>query len=232
VIKTWNSVMAKILARWVVPILYSFIFLFLISCLYAEKINEDLSNSIIRLHIVANSDSDEDQALKYRIRDAVIAYMQERMDELKDKENAKTYVAGNINELESVANSIIVSEGLSGVAKVSFGKFPFPTKKYGSIALPAGYYEALKIEIGNAEGRNWWCVMFPPLCFVNDTRGDMDEESMALLKNELSEKELDIILSADSGNEIPVEIKFKIVELLQGSKIKLASLFRGIIKLN
>ncbi len=217
-------------SKWILAVLYSLIFLFLLFCLYAEKVNQDLSDSMIRLHIVANSNSEADQFLKYRVRDAVIEYMNERMDVLGSKDTAKSYVNGHLGELEMVANKVIAEEGLMDQAKVSLGKFPFPTKRYENVILPAGFYDAVKVEIGRAEGKNWWCVMFPPLCFVEDTKGEMDEAYMGVLKDELSEEEMDIILASDSEAEIPVEIKFKIVEIFQESKIKLAGLFRGIIR--
>lgn len=216
--------------KWVLAILYSLIFLALLFCLYAEKVNQDLSDSMIRLHIVANSDSDADQALKYRVRDAVIAYMTEHMGSLQNKEAAGAYVGDHLGELETVANQIVAEEGFSNPVKVSFGKYPFPTKRYENVVLPAGFYDAVKVEIGQAEGENWWCVMFPPLCFVDDSKGEIEEEYMDVLKSELSSEEIDIILSSDSEAEIPVEIKFKIVEIFQESKIKLAGLFRGIIR--
>jgi len=214
--------------KWVLAILYSLIFLALLFCFYAEKVNQDLSDSMIRLHIIANSNSDADQALKYRVRDAVIDYMTDHMGSLKNKEAAGTYVREHLAELETVASKIIAEEGFSNPVKVSFGKYPFPTKRYENVMLPAGFYDAVKVEIGQAEGENWWCVMFPPLCFIDDSRGEMEEEYMDVLKNELSSEEMDIIL--DSEAEIPVEIKFKIVEIFQDSKIKLAGLFRGIIR--
>jgi stage II sporulation protein R len=216
--------------KWILAILYSLIFLALLFCFYAEKVNQDLSDSMIRLHIVANSNSDADQALKYRVRDAVIAYMTERMDSLQNKDTAGAYVNDHLGELEAVANKVIASEGFSNSARVSFGKYPFPTKRYENVILPAGFYDAVKVEIGQATGENWWCVMFPPLCFVEDTKGEMEEEYMNVLKEELSSEEMDIILASDSDEEIPVEIKFKIVEIFQDSKIKLAGLFRGIIR--
>ena len=216
--------------KWILAILYSLIFLALLFCFYAEKVNQDLSDSMIRLHIVANSDSDADQALKYRVRDAIIAYMTDKMGSLHNKEAAGAYVGDHLGELETVANAVIAKEGFSDLARVSFGKYPFPTKQYENVILPAGFYDAVKVEIGRAEGENWWCVMFPPLCFVDDSKGEMEEEYMDVLKDELSSEEMDIILASDTEAEIPVEIKFKIVEIFQDSKIKLAGLFRGIIR--
>lgn len=211
-------------------LIYTAIFLALLFNYFAESVNKHLSDSMIRLHIVANSDSIRDQSLKYRVRDAVIDYMTDKMNDLQDKSDATVFINSHLDEIETVANNVIKQEGLKENAKVSFGKFPFPSKQYANMILPAGFYDALKIEIGEAKGQNWWCVMFPPLCFTQDTKGELDEEYMSILKEELSDEELEIIMN-DGEKEIPVEIKFKIVEIFQESKIKLAGLFRGLINI-
>lgn len=198
--------------------------------MYSEKVNQDLSNSMLRLHVVANSDNPADQDLKYKVRDAVISLMNGQMGSIRNRKDAEYYIREHIGELETVANDVIKSNGFSESAKVSIGKFPFATKRYGNMVLPAGFYDALKIEIGEAKGQNWWCVMFPPLCFVDDAKGEIKEEYVGILDKELTEEEMDIILTSESGEELPVEIKFRIVEIFQESKIKLASLFRGIIR--
>ncbi|NLY19561.1 MAG: stage II sporulation protein R [Clostridiaceae bacterium] len=217
--------------KWIAAIVASILFFLSLVCLYAESINKDLSDSMIRLHIVANSDEEYDQMLKLKVRDAIISFMNEKMREIDTKEKAKDYLSNNKEKIESVANEVLLSECFQKTATVSFGSFPFPTKKYGNMILPAGYYEALKIEIGEAKGQNWWCVMFPPLCFVEDTKGEIEEEYIDLLRNELNEEEMGIISLTGSDSEIPVEIKFKVVEIFQESKIKLANLFRGILDL-
>ena len=215
-------------AKLQVALLYSALFLVLLFSFIAEKVNQDLSDSMIRLHIVANSDSTQDQALKYSIRDAVVQYMQENMDGLENKKDATNYIKTHLSELEQIANNVIIQEGMEDYATASFGKFPFPSKQYANIILPAGFYESLKIEIGSAQGQNWWCVMFPPLCFTEDTQGELDEEYMSILQNELSEDEFSLITSKSKEGEVPVEIKFKIVEIFQESKIKLAGFLKQI----
>ncbi|HZK26793.1 MAG TPA: stage II sporulation protein R [Thermoclostridium sp.] len=214
--------------KLLVALLYSALFFVLLFGFIAEKVNQDLSDSMIRLHIVANSDSTQDQALKYSIRDAVVKYMTEHMDGLESKRDATDYIKTNIKELEQIANDVIAKEGAGDYAVASFGKFPFPSKQYANIILPAGFYESLKIEVGRAEGQNWWCVMFPPLCFTEDTQGELDEEYMSILQNELTEDEFYLITSKGKEGEMPVEIKFKIVEIFQQSKIKLAGLLKQI----
>ncbi len=213
-------------------VVFSAVFIMLVFSIYAEKVNRSLSGNMIRLHIVANSDSKADQDIKYLIRDEIVNHMTSIADQLKSKEDAKAYIKNNIEKLENIANKAIAHSGSAYTAEVSYGKYPFPSKRYNNIILPAGYYDSVKIDIGKAEGQNWWCVMFPPLCFVDETKGEMDQEYFDMLKNELSEDEMSIIMAASGSEEIPVEIRFKIVELFQQSKIKLANLFRGIIRFN
>lgn len=225
---TINNKIYKTLA----VLIYFAVLILLIFGLYSEKVNRNLSGNMIRMHIVANSDSKTDQDIKYLIRDEIVNHMIKKTDELKSKEDAGAYIQNNTEELKTIANRVIADSGLTYTAEVSYGKYPFPSKRYNNLILPAGYYDSVKIDIGNAEGENWWCVMFPPLCFIDETKGEMDGEYFDMLKNELSEDEMSIIMAASDSEEIPVEIRFKIVELFQQSKIKLANLFRGIIRLN
>jgi len=225
---TINDNTKKIMAA----LAYSAVLIMIVFGLYSEKVNRSLSENMIRLHIVANSNSKTDQDIKYRIRDELINHMIEKADELKSKEDARAYIQSHTEELKTIADRVIANSGLMYTAKVSYGKYAFPSKRYNNLILPAGYYDSVKIDIGKAEGENWWCVMFPPLCFIDETKGEMDKEYFDMLKNELSEDEMSIIMAASDTEEIPVEIRFKIVELFQQSKIKLANLFRGIIRLN
>lgn len=196
--------------KWLIAFLYSTIFLLLVFCLYSEKVNQDLSNSMLRLHVVANSDNPADQDLKYKVRDAVISLMNGQMGSIRNRKDAEYYIREHIGELETVANDVIKSNGFSESAKVSIGKFPFATKRYGNMVLPAGFYDALKIEIGEAKGQNWWCVMFPPLCLP------------AAEENDERDVKIDAILT-DSGVRLiesnpKFEVRFKIVEIYE--KIK------------
>lgn len=216
----------------IVALFFFSFFIMLVFCLYSEKVNRNLSGNMIRLHIVANSNSKTDQDIKYLIRDELVNHMTQAAGELKNKEEARAYLQNHIEELEIIANKVISDSGSMYTAEVSYGKCPFPSKRYNNLILPAGYYDSVKVDIGNAEGENWWCVMFPPLCFVEEAKGDMSEEYFDMLENELSEDEMSIIIAASDSDEIPVEIRFKIVELFQQSKIRLANLFRGIIRLN
>lgn len=175
---------------------------------YASTVSTDLSNSFFRLHILANSDSDEDQELKLKVRNKIIEYMNKH--NFKTKQDAINYVQNNTNEFYKIAENTIKENGYNYSVKINIGNFYFPTKYYGNISLPAGYYDGIKIEIGEAKGQNWWCSLFPPLCFVDISSGIVDEEDLEDLENNLNDEEYKLI--TDSNNKI--KFKFKIIELL------------------
>lgn len=200
-------------------VLISFIILSAYS--YAGAINEDLSNNVFRLHVIANSDSNEDQDLKYKLRDKLIEYMKSLTTNISSKEEVIKIANNHISDFESIAKEVITKNGFDYDVKVEIGNFSFPTKQYGDISFPAGFYDALKVEIGNAKGQNWWCVMFPPLCFVDVTSGIVPEESKENLQDNLGEEEYDIISNTEDS-EI-VNFKFKIVEFFENLGIQLAN---------
>ena len=123
-----------------------------------------LNENLIRLHVVANSDSDEDQALKLKVRDAVVQKLQETMEGFPTMEEAKAYLQEHLPELQEFVNQVIRELGFTDTAEVSLDQEAFDTRQYDTFALPAGYYEALRITIGEGRGKNWWCVVFPSLC--------------------------------------------------------------------
>ena len=176
---------------------------------YAQNISTDIADSVFRLHVLANSDSDEDQNLKYKVRDNLLSYMNEICIDCISKQEAITLVEKNKENFKQIALDTIKNEGYSYDVNISIGNFEFPTKDYGDVSLPAGFYDALRVEIGEAKGRNWWCVMFPPLCFVDVSSGVVPEESRKLLENNMSEEEFALV-SNDSNTEI--KFKFKVLE--------------------
>lgn len=200
-------------------VLISFIILSAYS--YASAINEDLSNNVFRLHVIANSDSREDQDLKYKVRDKLIEYMKSLTTNINTKEEVIEIANNHILDFESIAKEVITKNGFDYDVKVEIGNFSFPTKQYGDISFPAGFYDALKVEIGNAKGQNWWCVMFPPLCFVDVPSGIVPEESKENLQDNLGEEEYDII--SNTENSEIVNFKFKIVEFFENLGIQLAN---------
>ena len=176
---------------------------------YANTVSKDLANNFFRLHIIANSDSDSDQALKLKVRDNIINYMNTLTYSNLTKEQAMNLTQKNISNFQKIAEETIKNEGYSYPVKIEIGNFYFPTKVYGNLSLPAGFYDALKIEIGEASGQNWWCSLFPPLCFVDISSGVIDDESTENLKENLSEDEF-LIITSDSET---VKLKFKLVEI-------------------
>lgn len=176
---------------------------------YVEAVSTDISDSVFRLHVIANSDSNEDQALKYKVRDNLLKYMNNICRNCASKQEAINLVTEHQEEFKQVALDTIKKEGYSYNVKINIGNFEFPTKQYGDISLPAGYYDALRVEIGEAKGRNWWCVMFPSLCFIDVSSGIVPEESKEELQNILSDEEYSII-SDNSDNGI--KFKFKLIE--------------------
>lgn len=186
------------------------IFLLISIVSYANDVSEDLSDNFFRLHILANSDSEEDQALKLKVRDNIITYMNSLSYSGLTKEEAINLTNSHLTAFKEIAEKTIAGEGYTYPVTLEIGNFYFPTKEYGNISLPAGYYDALKIEIGEANGKNWWCSLFPPLCFVDISAGVIDEEAEMYLKENLSEDEFAII----TDNSEDVKFKFKIVELI------------------
>lgn len=181
---------------------------------YAQNISTDIANSVFRLHVLANSDKEEDQNLKYKVRDNLLNYMNSICKNTTSKEEAILIVEKNKDTFEKIAKDTIKEEGYSYSVKINIGNFEFPTKTYGDISLPAGYYDALRVEIGEAKGQNWWCVMFPPLCFVDISSGVVPEESKELMEENLTEEEFALI-SNQSENEI--QFKFKLLEFFANS---------------
>ncbi len=185
---------------------------------YVNAVSSNIQDSVFRLHVIANSDSEEDQNLKYIVRDKVLEYITSISGNESSKEEVIRLANEHIDEIKKIAENTIQENGYNYSVKLNIGNFAFPTKTYGDISFPAGYYDALKIEIGEAKGQNWWCVMFPPLCFVDVTSGVVPEESKEIIKENLSDEEYELL--SENNNEI--SFKFKIVEMFQNIGIKLA----------
>ena len=189
-----------------------FIYTSICAISYAQNISTDIADNVFRLHVIANSDSKEDQDLKYIVRDNLLSYMNEICSNCETKQEAINIVTENKDKFEEIAKSTIKEQGFSYDVKINIGNFEFPTKNYGDISLPAGYYDALRVEIGEAKGQNWWCVMFPPLCFVDVTSGVVPEESKEVMEENLSEEEFALV--SDSSND-ELQFKFKLIEFFQ-----------------
>ncbi len=147
-------------------------FLLITSCIFiAGCASNSASKDVLRLHIVANSDTQKDQDIKLRIRDKVLESFGGLFSQAKNVKEAEDIVRNNEMEIKAIADEEINESGESYTAAVDVGRYQFPTKLYGEIAYPAGEYEAVKIVLGSGEGKNWWCVMFPPLCMIDAGQG-------------------------------------------------------------
>ncbi len=186
-----------------------FLYTFICAISYVSAASQDISNSVFRLHVIANSDSDEDQALKYKVRDALLDYMNSLTVNCTSKDEAINIAREHSNDFKEIALQTINENGYAYDINVEIGNFDFPTKTYGDISLPAGNYDALKVEIGEAKGKNWWCVMFPPLCFIDISSGVVSEESKEYLENNMAEEEYALV---SSKSDLGVQFKFKLLE--------------------
>lgn len=147
-----------------------------------QKLNEDL----IRLHVVANSDSQADQEIKLRVRDAVVSSLQSDLAKVADVEEAKAYLRENLAKIQQIANDVLEKAGFDGEAVVTLCREAFDTRYYDTFTLPAGIYESLRITIGEGSGHNWWCVVFPTLCLPATTEGFADTAAGAGFSDSLT----------------------------------------------
>jgi stage II sporulation protein R len=205
----------KIGRIFVILILLS-LFILISAISYVDAVSNNIADSIFRLHVIANSDSKEDQELKLKVRDELLSYMNIISKDSKSKQEAMQIANEHKEEFTQIAEKVIKENGYNYTVNVQIGKADFPTKYYGDITLPAGTYDALKVQIGEAKGQNWWCVMFPPLCFVDVSTGIVPDNSKQELKQSLDNEEYDLISKTDN-NEI--SFKFKIVELFQNWRL-------------
>ena len=191
-----------------------FIYIALLSFNYSKAISSNLSDSVFRLHIIANSDSSADQELKLKVRDKIIEYMNTLTSNSSDKKDVISIVNNHLDSFKEIALNTIKENGYNYDVNIEIGNFHFPTKSYGDISFPAGNYDALKIEIGDAIGQNWWCVLFPPLCFVNSSTGVVPDGSKNTLKENINSESYEIISEGNNSNDntSDIKIKFKIIE--------------------
>ena len=165
----------------------AFVFAVIFSMLPFRAACADLQNDVFRLHILANSDSDADQALKLKVRDRVLSYTEELFSRAKSREEAESLVADRLQSIANVAADEIADNGYSYPVRAEITNMYFTTRHYEDYTLPSGCYDALRLTIGSGEGHNWWCVMFPSLCISSAS----DRDGRA--KEALSEREYDVV---------------------------------------
>lgn len=156
-------------------------------------------HNMIRFHVLANSDSVEDQQVKIKVRDAIVSYLAPYLKDVSDADLARQIITERQDEMTDVARQVLAANGANYSVKTEVGIFDFPVKSYGDLTLPAGKYEAARVLLGKAEGKNWWCVLFPPLCFIDMTNA-------AALPRSTSDEQI--------GNQTSgIQFKWKIAEM-------------------
>lgn len=188
-------------------------------------LQKSLEKKLIRFHVIANSDSAEDQALKLKVRDKVLEYITPKLKNSKSIDESRKILKDNDEAIRKIAESVISKNRYKYGVKTELSYEKFPVKTYGNITLPQGEYEAYRIIIGSGSGQNWWCVMFPPLCFIDITKGEVSKkETEKTMKTILTEKEYNAVDNSNNTTEgidkekvkedNQIHIKFKIVELV------------------
>ncbi|MGN0480556.1 MAG: stage II sporulation protein R [Lachnospiraceae bacterium] len=168
------------------------------------KLQEHLAQELIRFHVRANTDSCKDQELKLNVKTAVVEYLYPLLVNSSSIDESREILRKNIDNIKAVATKVVADSNCDYDVAVYFENSYFPMKSYGDITLPPGEYEAFRIDIGSAQGKNWWCVLYPPLCFVDATTGVLPDSSKEQLKNVLTEEEYNAI----TGNDVRFEFKY------------------------
>lgn len=175
----------------------------------SQRLQREIAREVIRLHVVANSDSEEDQALKLEVKEEILGLLRDRLNKDDTIGMAQQTLRDSLNEVETAAARYIRDKGYDYGVNAELGTCYFPVKEYGDMTFPAGEYKALKVNIGDSAGKNWWCVMYPTLCFVDSTYQIVPEESKERLKQNLTEEEYNSLLMG--GDD--VEYGFKLLDL-------------------
>lgn len=174
-----------------------------------STIQQGISHKIIRFHVIANSDSDADQALKLKVKEAVVNYTAELLCNSKSISETEDLLSSHTNDIISIANNVISENDYDYPITAEITDTYFPTKSYGSYTFPPGTYRAFQIKIGEAKGKNWWCVLYPPLCFIDISHGTVNPESEELLKETLTTDEFQAV-----SDEYTVKYRFKYLTFL------------------
>lgn len=174
-----------------------------------STIQQGISHKIIRFHVIANSDSDADQALKLKVKEAVVNYTAELLCNSKSISETEDLLSSHTNDIISIANNVISENDYDYPVTAEITDTYFPTKSYGNYTFPPGTYRAFQIKIGEAKGKNWWCVLYPPLCFIDISHGTVNPESEELLKETLTTDEFQAV-----SDEYTVKYRFKYLTFL------------------
>lgn len=166
------------------------------------------TDNLIRFHVVANSDQEQDQNVKYIVRDRLIEVLKQQLSEAENYQEAQKIITDNCNQLAAVARETVAAAGQSYGVRVELGKTDFPPKAYGNIVLPQGEYEALKIVLGEGKGANWWCVLFPPLCFVDISANASESEDNIVVQEAIAQQ-------GKKRDRSEVDLRFRLLDWIK-----------------
>ncbi len=172
----------------------------------------EIYDTVVRLHVLADSDSEEDQARKLRVRDAVLTVTTPLLTDCRSQEAARAILEAHMDEIQAAAEAVLAAEGCDDAVEILLGQEDYPTRNYDGICFPSGSYLSLRVCIGEAAGQNWWCCVFPPICLGSATVSQEDAED-AFISVGFTPSQYKII----TESEQPVyKVRFKLLELLQG----------------
>lgn len=176
------------------------------------SVQSGIAEEILRFHVIANSDSKEDQELKMKVKEEIVSYVSLLTEGEEDVHKAEYIISLYLEEIQKKAEEVIKREGYNYSVTVELTDSYFPVKTYGEAVFPEGIYRALKINIGKAEGKNWWCVLYPNLCFVDSAYGVLEEDQKEQLKSVLTEEEYESIFQVPSKD---IKVSFKLFSILE-----------------
>ncbi|MGI6012176.1 MAG: stage II sporulation protein R [Ruminococcus sp.] len=168
------------------------------------SLQQGIASSVIRFHVLADSDSAEDQRIKIQVKDRIVSYMEPILKNARTVEESREKILMHLDNVEKAAKEVLEGQGVADQVCAGLERVWFPQKVYGDCTFPAGVYEALQIKIGKASGHNWWCVLYPGLCFENSIQGVVTKEGKQKLNHVLTEEEMECVL-----NEGKVKISFR-----------------------
>ncbi len=200
----WKTYLKRKHISWIVFVALFGVSILLMGLASLEHQQEELANKMLRLHVLANSDTQEDQALKLVVRDAVIEHIEPLLEDEQDVDSVQRMLGENTLEIAQTAEKIVKEQGYAYPVKVALEHTWFPTKQYDGFSLPAGQYDSLRVVIGEGEGHNWWCVLFPPLCVSTSTK------SMKETASEMGLTDQEVFLITEESEQY--EIRFKAIE--------------------
>ena len=177
--------------------------------LYIQQIQQRIAGKVIRFHVVANSDSDEDQKLKLQVRDRIGVLMSDQLKNAGSIQESRQIITDHMDEIRGYAQETVLENGADYSVQAFLGRCRFPKKQYGTVSLPAGQYEALEVVLGEGKGHNWWCVMYPNLCFSGSMYRTDNEKDSREMKRVLDPEEYRVVMESKN-----YRVKFRLLTFL------------------